>query len=149
VSPDRPTDLFASASPIVAAPMAGGATTPSLVAAVTGAGGFAFLPAGYRSAAAFTGDLAAVRALGVEEFGVNLFVPQRSGITAAAFADYARRLQPEAARFGVELSTDLPPDEDDDWEAKLDLLVADPVPWVSVTFGAAWCRGGRAAAQGG
>ena len=37
------------ALPIVGAPMAGGPTTPELVAAVNAAGGFGFLAAGYLS----------------------------------------------------------------------------------------------------
>lgn len=38
------------AVPVIAAPMAGGASTPELVAAVNGAGGLGFLAAGYRPA---------------------------------------------------------------------------------------------------
>src|SRR3954467_14007270 len=61
--------------PIVQAPMAGGATTPELVAAVSNAGGLGFLAAGYLSANALAERIAATRALTERPFGVNLFVP--------------------------------------------------------------------------
>lgn len=48
--------------PIVAAPMAGGPSTPELVIAVASAGGLGFLAAGYKSAAAVRGEIEAVRA---------------------------------------------------------------------------------------
>ena len=40
------------ALPVVAAPMAGGPSTPALVTAVAAAGGLGFLAAGYKSTAA-------------------------------------------------------------------------------------------------
>ncbi|GAB2984186.1 nitronate monooxygenase [Nocardioides montaniterrae] len=127
--------LLDTRAPIVAAPMAGGATTPELVAAVTRAGGFGFLAAGYRTAEQMSADVAALRALGVEHFGMNLFLPAPSGIDAGTFRAYADELAADAQRFGLDLSQEEPREDDDDWRAKADTLVADPVPVVSVTFG--------------
>ncbi len=118
--------------PVCAAPMAGGVTTPALIEAVTDAGGFAFLPAGYRTPDAFAADLAAVRASGC---GVNLFVPSPSGIGRAEFRAYADELEPEAAALGLSLAGTEPRDDDDHWAEKIALLRADPVPFVSCTFG--------------
>ena len=70
---DRIRDL--SSLPIWVAPMAGGPSTPALVAAAARAGGFGFLAGGYRNAAALRADMEAVRATGTPAFGVNLFVP--------------------------------------------------------------------------
>ncbi|MET0577167.1 MAG: nitronate monooxygenase, partial [Ilumatobacteraceae bacterium] len=47
--------------PIVQAPMAGGPSTPALVAAVGGAGGLGVLGAGYVTPARLAADIAAVR----------------------------------------------------------------------------------------
>ncbi|HVD90095.1 MAG TPA: nitronate monooxygenase, partial [Jatrophihabitantaceae bacterium] len=47
--------------PIVAAPMAGGPTTPELVVAADRAGGIGFLAAGYLSAEALKTKIGAVR----------------------------------------------------------------------------------------
>ncbi|WP_262927316.1 NAD(P)H-dependent flavin oxidoreductase [Phytohalomonas tamaricis] len=61
--------------PIVQAPMAGGITTPELVAACANAGALASLGAGYLSAEAITTQCSAIRALTSCPFAVNLFVP--------------------------------------------------------------------------
>jgi nitronate monooxygenase len=119
--------------PLVAAPMAGGATTPALAAAVAGAGAFPFLAAGYRTAAEVRQELATLRASDAP-FGINLFVPQPDDLDRGAFRDYADRLAPEAAALGVELDP-RPVHDDDHWQDKLDLLLAEPVPVVSLTFG--------------
>ncbi|MEV4614725.1 nitronate monooxygenase [Kitasatospora sp. NPDC049258] len=126
-------DLTGLAAPVVAAPMAGGASTPQLVAAVGAAGGFGLLAAGYRTAAAVAEQIRATRQLTDRPFGLNLFVPAAPG-DPAAVAGYRERLLPEAERHGVELPAAIAPDRDD-WDAKIELLLADPVPVVSYTFG--------------
>lgn len=121
------------AVPVIAAPMAGGPSTPELVVAVNRAGGLGFLAAGYRTAAGMAAQIAAVRQASDRPFGVNLFVPSAPG-DPAAVAAYRERLRPEAGRWGVRLPEEIGPDRDD-WEAKLDVLLADPVDVVSYTFG--------------
>lgn len=109
--------------PIVAAPMGGGPTTPELVRAVSEAGGFGFLAAGYRSAEEVAAE---VRGMGEGlRFGVNLFVPGPRA-EAEEYADYVEGLGKEAGE---------PRWSDDEWEGKLELLVAEPVAVVSFTFG--------------
>jgi NAD(P)H-dependent flavin oxidoreductase YrpB (nitropropane dioxygenase family) len=120
-------------TPVLAAPMAGGATTPALVAAAAGAGSLGFLAAGYKSADAVAEQIAAVRDAGVL-FGVNVFVPNPLPVDVAAYREYARVIGPEAERLGVELPAE-PREDDDEWKAKIDLLLAAPVPLVSFTFG--------------
>jgi nitronate monooxygenase len=119
--------------PIVQAPLAGGPSTPELAAAVSGAGGLGFLAAGYKSPAAVQADLAATRALTNEPFGINLFLTAEAPVDAEELASYARRLQPEADRYRVELGE--PRYDDDALEAKLELVLEEPVPIVSFTFG--------------
>lgn len=125
-------------TPFVAAPMAGGTSTPALVKAVHEGGGLGFLAAGYKSPEAMTAEIAAARELSVP-FGMNVFVPDRSqlppGPDARAHLEAFRaELEPEAARYGVTL----PPlrlDDDDAWQDKIDALLADPVEFVSFAFG--------------
>lgn len=107
--------------PIIGAPLAGGPTTPELVAAVSNAGGLGFLSAGYLSADTLAEQLAATRALTDRPFGVNLFVPGPKS-DPATFAGYV-------AGMGE------PRWDDDDWAAKLALLEREPVAAVSYTFG--------------
>lgn len=120
-------------SPVLAAPMAGGPSTPALVAAAVAAGSYAFLPAGYRSAAQLADDLAAVRA-STDDFGVNLFVPDDAEVDRAAVLAYRDRIATEFERAGLDVPEPRWTD-DDDWAAKVDLMVERPVPWLSFTFG--------------
>jgi nitronate monooxygenase len=119
--------------PIVQAPMGGGPSTPELAAAVGEAGGLGFLAAGYRSVDAVRADLAKLRALSRRAFGVNLFAPPAAPGDPAAVARYAERLRSDAERRGVELGE--PRHDDDGWQDKLALCVAERVPLVSFTFG--------------
>lgn len=119
--------------PIVGAPMAGGPTTPALVAAVSDAGGLGFLAAGYKTAAATEAEISAVRATTVRPFGVNLFCPTRDDADEAAIAAYARSLSVEEERYGV--SAGAPVWSDDEWEAKLDVVARERPAVVSFTFG--------------
>jgi nitronate monooxygenase len=117
--------------PVVQAPMGGGPSTPRLAAAVAAAGGLGFLAASYKSAAALAEEVAATREL-TAAFGVNVFVPGPAA-DPGALAPHLASLEPEARRYGVEVGEARY--GDDDWEAKLELLLRDPVPVVSFTFG--------------
>jgi nitronate monooxygenase len=112
-------------APVVLAPLAGGPSTPALAAAVSEAGGLGFVAAGYLKAAALEQRIADTRALTAKPFGVNLFVPGE----AAPREHYA------AYVAGLGEGAGEPRPDDDDWEAKLALLDAAPVPVVSFTFG--------------
>jgi NAD(P)H-dependent flavin oxidoreductase YrpB (nitropropane dioxygenase family) len=120
--------------PVVAAPMAGGPTTPELVTAAAKAGALAFLAAGYRTAEQMAEQIRSVRAE-IDLFGVNVFVPNPVHADGEEFRRYARALQPAADRYGLTLNGGRPHDDADGWEEKIALLLADPVPVVSFTFG--------------
>ena len=62
--------------PIIQAPLAGGADTPALVAAVSEAGGLGFVGAAYLTPQQILEAGRAVRALTTRPFGINLFAPQ-------------------------------------------------------------------------
>lgn len=135
MSADVLADLGISA-PVIAAPMAGGPTTPEFVIAA-GMGGFlGFLAAGCLTAERLAADIATVRASGVP-FGVNLFAPNPLPIDRGAYRSYASRLRAEADAYGVSLEIDTPREDDDEWRSKLELLLSldDPVAIVSFTFG--------------
>lgn len=120
--------------PIIAAPMAGGPTTPSLVAAVAASGGAGFLAAGYRTSGEMAEQIRQLKNLSQAPFGVNLFVPNNDPIDTDALAAFADALAPIAERLGVDrLPT--PTHDDDDWDAKIVVLQDDPVAMVSFTFG--------------
>ncbi|MEU6532806.1 nitronate monooxygenase [Streptomyces sp. NPDC046928] len=120
--------------PVLAAPMAGGGSTPDLVVAAARAGSLGFLAAGYKSAGLLAEQMRTVQERGVP-YGVNVFAPHPVPVSADAYRRYARAVQTEADRYGLSLADSVPQEDDDDWAAKIDLLVESPVPWVSFTFG--------------
>ncbi|MEV7417909.1 nitronate monooxygenase [Streptomyces sp. NPDC089919] len=121
--------------PIVQAPMAGGASGPELAAAVSAAGGLGFLAGGYKTADGMYQEIKRLRALTRRPFGVNLFMPQRSYVDPAAVEAYRGQLAGEAAWYDTPLGEDVFAGSDDGYDAKLAILLEDPVPLVSFTFG--------------
>lgn len=119
--------------PIVQAPLAGGASTPALASAVCETGGLGFLAAGYKDPAAVGSDIAELRALTDRPFGLNVFAPPGPEADPAALEHYAGELAGEAERYGVELGT--PRHDDDGWGEKLEIVMAERVPVLSITFG--------------
>ncbi|MBW0019440.1 MAG: nitronate monooxygenase [Mycobacterium sp.] len=121
-------------SPVLAAPMAGGPGTPQLVIAAAAAGSMGFLAGGYKTPDALATEIQAVRGAQVT-FGVNLFAPNPVPIDEGAYQTYRQAIQAEANRYGLDLSTVPRTEHDDHWPEKIDLLLSNPVPVVSFTFG--------------
>ncbi|OEJ39009.1 2-nitropropane dioxygenase [Streptomyces agglomeratus] len=120
--------------PIVQAPMAGGASSPQLVAAVCEAGALGFLAAGYKTADGMYEEIKQLRGLTSRPFGVNLFMPQPSHADPASVEVYRHQLAGEADWYDTPLG-ESDNCSDDGYEAKLAILIDDPVPVVSFTFG--------------
>jgi nitronate monooxygenase len=120
--------------PFVGAPMAGGPGGLDLVAAVGRAGGLGFLAAGYQQPDDFARQLADARTLGMP-FAVNVFALSPLPVDREEYAGYRRRLVEDADRLGVELPAGEPVEDDDHFADKVDLLLREPVPMVSFTFG--------------
>lgn len=123
-------------SPLVLAPMAGGPSTVELAAAVTGAGGFAFLAGAYLSPARLRDDIVLLgQAVGDAPFGVNVFAPSPfDSRSTSRVLDYASRLQPLADKAGVALGE--PIHDDDSFDAKIEVLLTERPAVVSFAF--AW-----------
>ena len=122
------------ASPVLAAPMAGGATTPDLVVAAARAASFGFLAGGYKTPQQLAAEIRAVRER-TRKFGVNLFAPRRRmRMAKGEFRAYADAIAPDAREYGIDLSKARPVEDDDGWAEKIDLVIAERVPVVSFTF---------------
>jgi NAD(P)H-dependent flavin oxidoreductase YrpB (nitropropane dioxygenase family) len=132
--PAAPFRTLGVTTPVLAAPMAGGPSTPELVIAAARAGGLGFLAGGYRTAPALAEQIAKVRAAGVS-FGVNLFAPNPVPVDQAGFLRYAQLIAGEGEPYGLDLAAAAIVEDDDLWHGKIDLLLADPVPVASFTFG--------------
>jgi nitronate monooxygenase len=116
--------------PIVQAPLAGGPSTPELAAAVSEAGGLGFVAAGYKTPEAMAEAITATRDLTGAPFGVNVFAAPPTEVSPEQLAAYAERVREVAGEEPGD-----PRSDDDGLAAKVDALVADPVPVVSFTFG--------------
>jgi nitronate monooxygenase len=120
---------------ILQAPMAGGTTTPELVAAVSNAGALGSIGAAYLTADQITEAVAAVRRLTSRPFGVNLFVPtpptEPATWDASGMVDF---MSAHHAALGLpppELPASFAPDPEAQWAA----VLAANVPVFSFTFG--------------
>ncbi|SCF57944.1 nitroalkane oxidase [Streptomyces sp. DconLS] len=114
--------------------MAGGVSGPELAAAVSEAGGLGFLAAGYKTADGVYQEIKRLRSLTDRPFGVNVFMPQPEYAESGAVEVYAHQLAGEAAWYETELG-DPDSGRDDGYDAKLAVLLDDPVPVVSFHFG--------------
>ena len=85
--------------PVVGAPLSGGASTSELAAAVSEAGGFGFLAAGYKTAVEVQREIEHVRTRTQRPFGVNLFFPTKLPVDKTAVTDYIGRLAGEADHY--------------------------------------------------
>lgn len=119
--------------PVIVAPMAGGPSTPELVIAAADAWAVGFLAAGYKTPAAMAAEIAAVRAVSSDRFGVNLFVPGLPSADVGSITGYVGSLAAHAEAVGASLGE--PTWDDDLLEEKIAILLADPPALVSFTFG--------------
>jgi nitronate monooxygenase len=119
--------------PIVLAPMAGGPTTPELVAAVSNAGGLGQFGATYLAPDTIADHVKAVRRAAPDRpFGVNLFVPE-----VAPNTENLPRMAARLAGYHAELGID-PPRIPNAWsepfEAQIEVALRERVPVVSFHF---------------
>lgn len=119
--------------PIWAAPMAGGPSSTELLVAVGSAGGLGTLPAGYLTADAFAQRIADLRAAADVPWAANLFLPGPRSDDSDAVAAHAAALQLWADRYGSSLGE--PRWEDDDFAAKVDVLLHEAPAAITFTFG--------------
>lgn len=121
--------------PIFQAPMAGGPTTPELVAAVSNAGGLGNLGAGYLTPEQLRNAIDKIRELTDRSFGVNLFVfeqPEESeGDTIEEMSDYLNFYRNE---LGIPQNP-LLQKYSESFEEQIQVVLEERVPVFSFTFG--------------
>lgn len=133
----RLAELLAIRYPIVQAPMAGGATTPELVAAVSNAGALGSIGGAILAPDDLRAAIRRVRELTDRPFNVNLFAPHERGepdaatvaVVDAELAPYRRELGLPEPKRGETL---VPPDP---YEGQMAVVVEERVPVFSFTFG--------------
>lgn len=128
------TRLLGIEHPIIQAGMAGGATTPGLVAAVSEAGGLGTLGAAYLSPEGIREAIREVREITERPFAVNLFIPEPFD---PSLYD-PEEVNAPLARYREELSIEAPaeiPSYTQPFEDQLAVVLEERVPVFSFTFG--------------
>src|SRR5699024_5945831 len=121
--------------PIIQAGMAGGVTTPELVAAVSNAKAMGTLGAGYMDAEQMRKSIQKIKHLTDHPFGVNVFFPETPPIIEEKINQANEWLRP----FREQLNIDEKPTIDELnhslFEKQIDIIVDEQVPVCSFTFG--------------
>ena len=132
---NRVAELLGIRYPIIQAPMAGGITTPVLVAAVSNAGGLGSLGAGYMPPEELRQTIVDIRALTDKPFAVNLFVPEPIKEDAERIIRANELLAPYREELGLPdsdpLARELP-----NYIEQLGVLFEESVEIISFTYGA-------------
>ena len=119
--------------PIIQAPMAGGITTPELVAAVSNAGGLGSLAGPLLSPLAIVEQAEQIRRLTDKPFGINLFVQSTPHIDHAEIDSAKDLLQPVVSVLGWD-KLPTPTHWCVDFEEQLDALIVARPAVASFTF---------------
>ncbi|MFF2911456.1 NAD(P)H-dependent flavin oxidoreductase [Paenibacillus sp. NPDC057934] len=120
--------------PLFQAPMAGGPTTPDLVAAVSNAGGLGNLGAGYLTPEQLRSTIQKIRELTDKPFGVNLFVPEQPEESKEAVVQMMDHLSRYHVRYGI-AQNPLTLESLELFEEQVQVLLEEKVPVFSFTFG--------------
>jgi nitronate monooxygenase len=120
--------------PLVQGPMAGGPTTPRLVAAVSNAGALGSLGAAYLPPDTLREQIAQIRGLTEGPFNVNLFVPLPYEADPARIRRVGELLDPYRRALGIE-DPGTPSTFEEDFYDQLEVVLEERVPVFSFTFG--------------
>ncbi|TCP28828.1 nitronate monooxygenase [Scopulibacillus darangshiensis] len=120
--------------PIIQAGMAGGTTTPELVAAVSNSGGLGTLGAGYMSPEQTKEAIQEIKQLTGQPFGVNIFIPEIPDVSEETiekanewlrpFREELQLTEPEIKKQAASL-----------FEKQIAIILEERVPVCSFTFG--------------
>lgn len=136
--------------PIIQAGMAGGATTPELVAAVSSAGGLGTLGAGYMQPEQMRKAIRTIKQLTSKPFAVNLFIPEPAGIDqhiSDAVMEDLQNIDRQLNEQGQEISEGRGKDRSKEtycfdesayrltFHDQIQVILEESVPILSFTFG--------------
>ena len=123
---------FGLTFPIIQAPMAGGATTPELVATVSNFGALGSVGAGMTAPQVLATQIETIKALTSRPFMVNLMV-----LSSAESSTFDTAMPPWLTQYyaAQQIDAALPEQPAPDFLAQLAVLYEHPVPVASFTFG--------------
>ena len=128
------TELLKIKLPLIQAPMAGGATTPELVAAVSNAGGLGSLGAGYMAADEIKKTIKKIKFLTNKPFSVNLFIPEKHHASDEQIEQARKLVQASCSELNFNIASIKAP-YTPPFEEQMNVIVEETVPILSFTFG--------------
>ncbi len=128
------TKLLQIKLPLIQAPMAGGATTPELVAAVSNAGGLGSLGAGYMTAKEIKIAIREIRKLTDKPFAVNLFIPEEHHATPNQIQEACHDIHACCTELNIKIDPVTEPYAPS-FEEQINVLIEEKIPIFSYTFG--------------
>lgn len=120
--------------PIIQAGMAGGPTTPALVAAVSQAGGLGTLGAAYMSPEQIRAAIREIRQRTDKPFGVNLFIPEAFDPEVTVSPAVTRVLNEVRQRLGIPADPQVTRFAES-FSEQMEVVLEERVPVFSFTFG--------------
>ncbi|WP_379547267.1 NAD(P)H-dependent flavin oxidoreductase [Oceanobacillus sojae] len=121
--------------PIIQAGMAGGITTPELVAAVSNAGGLGTLGAGYLKPEQTRESIQKIKQLTDNPFAVNLFTPETPEVNDTEVAQANEWLLPFREGLQISEAPEVKEIQTATFEQQIQIIIEERVPVCSFTFG--------------
>lgn len=121
--------------PIIQAGMAGGVTTPELVAAVSNSGCLGTLGAGYMTVNALRQSIQQIKKITNQPFAVNVFIPEMPSVEDEAIKKANNLLEGYRTQLNISEPFEVKIPECAHFEAQLAVLIEEKVPICSFTFG--------------
>ena len=121
--------------PIIQAGMAGGITTPDLVASVSNADGLGSIGAGYMSAGQLRETIQEVKRLTDKSFSVNLFTPELVHIDQKEIDQANVWLSQFRDKLKIEDTPTVDAVTDKNFKQQVEVIIDEKVPICSFTFG--------------
>ncbi|WP_240377154.1 NAD(P)H-dependent flavin oxidoreductase [Bacillus piscicola] len=121
--------------PIIQAGMAGGTTTPELVAAVSNAGGLGTLGAGYMSPEQMRDSIRKIKELTNHSFAVNVFIPEVPKVSEKDIEKARELLRPFREALHLPEEPEVTKPSATIFEKQMDIIMEERVPVCSFTFG--------------
>lgn len=121
--------------PIIQAGMAGGITTPELVAAVSNSGALGNIGAGYMSPKQLRQQIKKIKQLTNKPFGVNLFIPESPEVSEEAIHKANEWLKPFREELGLSEVPKVNKPDTSIFDEQIHVIIEEKVPVCSFTFG--------------
>ncbi len=132
---NKVTEILNIKYPIIQAGMAGGVTTPELVAAVSNCGALGNIGAGYMDPEQLRDSIKEVKQLTNKPFGVNLFIPEIPEVTEEEINKVNEWLSPFREELNLAEVTELKKPDTVIFEEQINVIIDEEVPVCSFTFG--------------